>query len=167
MANIGQHTLITPDVEIGEGSKVWHFCNLYGCKIGKNTQIGSYCEIKKEVVIGDNCRFQAHIFVPERTKIGNNVFVGPRVTFLNDKHPTAKKTIAGTYETNPVIIEDEVSIGGGAIILPGVKIGKNAIVGGGAVVTKDIPPYSVVIGNPARVVGDVRDKKYEKFGVTE
>ncbi len=157
---IGKNTVIRKDVEIGDNTDIWHFCNLYGCKIGKNNQIGSYCEVKEDAVIGDNCRFQSYVFVSEGTQIGDNVFVGPSVTFLNDKYPTVKKAINKSWRLNKVVVEDEVSIGGGVTILPGVKIGYRAFIGGGSVVTKDVPEYSIVCGNPARIIGSVKDEKY-------
>jgi len=157
---IGKDSIIREDVKIGENTDIWHFCNLYGCTIGKNTQIGSYCEIKEGSIIGDGCRFQSYVFVSESTLIGKNVFVGPRVIFLNDKYPTAKKAINKSWKLEKVVVEDEVSIGGNVTILPGVKIGYKAFVGGGSVVTKDVPEYSIVCGNPARIIGRVNDEKY-------
>nr|QBM01201.1 2,3,4,5-tetrahydropyridine-2,6-dicarboxylate N-acetyltransferase [uncultured archaeon] len=159
---ISKTSIIADDVEIGEGSEIWHFCNLFDCKIGKNSLIGSYCELKRGVEIGNNCRLQAYV-VGENTKIGNNVFVGPHAVFLDDKHPTAKKAIEKTWQMREVVIEDNVTIGGGAIILPGVKIGKGAMVGAGSVVTKDVPEYAVVCGVPAKIIGDVRNNKYKNL----
>lgn len=160
-AIVGKYSLIGDDIEIGENSKIWSFCNIFGgCKIGKNTLIGSYCELKREVIIGDNCRLHAYV-VAEYAKIGNNVFVGPHVTFLDDKHPSTKKAIEKSYKLDGIIIEDDVSIGGGVVILPGVKIKKGAIIGAGSIVTKDVPEYAVVCGNPARIIGDARNEKYK------
>lgn len=157
---IGKNTIIREDVKIGEGSNIWHFCNLYGCEVGKNTQVGSYSEIKENAVIGDNCRLQSYIFIPEGTKIGNGVFIGPNVTFLNDKYPTAKKAIGKKWNLESVVVEDNASIGGGAVILPGVRIGTGAFIGAGSVVTKNVPSYAIVYGNPARVMGKVTQEKY-------
>lgn len=157
---VGKYTIIGEDVEIGEGSKIWHFCNLFGGKIGKNTQIGCFCEFKRGFEIGDDCRLQAYV-VGEDVKIGNKVFIGPQVVFVDDKYPTAEKTIKGTFKKELVIVEDDVTIGGNCVILPGIKIGQGAVIGAGSVVTKDVPAYAVVYGNPARVVGDVRDEKYK------
>jgi len=157
---IGINTIIRGDVVIGEDSKIWHFCNLYGCNIGRNTQIGSFSEIKEGVEIGDNCRFQSYVFVPEKTKIGNRVFVGPRVTFLNDKFPTAKKAIEKTWQLETVIVEDEVTIGGGSIILPGVRIRRGAFIGGGSLVSRDVPEKAIVYGHPAKIKGSVDDLRY-------
>lgn len=157
---IGKNTIIRKDVKIGENTDIWHFCNLYGCEIGKNTQIGSYCEIKDGAVIGNGCRFQSYVFISEATQIGNNVFVGPRVTFLNDKYPTAKKAINKSWKLEKIVVEDEVSIGGDVTILPGVKVGYKVFIGSGSVVTRDVPAYAVVWGNPARIMGSVNDEKY-------
>jgi acetyltransferase-like isoleucine patch superfamily enzyme len=151
---IGEHSIIGEDVQILEDSKIWHYCNIYGCTIGRNTQIGSYSEIKSGVRVGDNCRFQSYVFVSEGTQIGNHVFLGPRVTILNDKYPSAIKAINKTWRLVPVILEDEVSIGGNVTILPGIRIGRGTMVGGGSVVTKNIPPGEIWFGNPA--------KRYEK-----
>jgi len=88
---------IVKNSKIGHGVKVWHFCNIYGCVIGDNTQIGSFCEIKEKVKIGKNCRFQSYVFIPEGTVIGDYVFLGPRVTFTNDKYPSAVKLAFCTF----------------------------------------------------------------------
>ena len=162
---IGEHSIVRDDVEIGNGSRVWHFCNLYGCRIGRDTQVGSFSEIKEGAVLGDNCRLQSYVFIPEGTQIGNRVFIGPGVTFLNDKYPTAAKAISKTWSLEAVVVEDDASIGGRATILPGVRIGRGAVIGAGSVVTRNVPEYAVVCGNPAKVVGRVDDKRYkEKFG---
>ena len=87
---VGEYSIIREDVEIGEGSRIWHFCNLYGCRIGRNTQIGSYCEIKEGAIVGDDCRIQSYVFIPEYTEIGNDVFIGHGVIFANDRYPSIK-----------------------------------------------------------------------------
>jgi len=159
------YSFISDKAEIGEGTRIWNFCNIFACKIGKYTQIGSYTEIKEGVKIGNYCRFQSYVFVSDGTKIGNYVFLGPKVTFLTDKYPTVKKAIAKKWELEKIVVNDEVTIGGGAIILPGVNIGKKAVIGAGSVVTKDVPEYAVVYGNPARIRGDISGEKYKKFGL--
>jgi len=160
--SIGKYSLVSPDVSIGEGSKIWHFCNLYGCEIGKNTQIGSYTEVKKGARIGDNCRFQSYVFVPEDTIIGNDVFVGPNVVFLNDKTPTSKKAINGTWNLEAAVVEDGVTLGGRVTVNPGVRIGRDAFIGSGTLVTKDVPAGAVVIGHPGKIIGSVYNSPYRE-----
>lgn len=155
---VGKYSILRK-VKIGRGSKIWHFCNLYECTIGSNTQIASYCEIRKGVVIGSNCRLQSSILMGDYTKIGHYVYIGLGVIFCNDKYPTACKV--NDWKCEPVVVDDYVTIGSGAIILPGVHIGTNTLVGAGSVVTKDVPAYSVCYGSPARIVGSTTDEKYK------
>jgi len=147
---IGRYSIVRENAQIGKGSRIWNYCKLYRCQIGTGTEIGSYCEIKDDVIIGDNCVIKSYVSIAKGTKIGNFVFIGPRVTFLNDKHPTAKKAISGRWDLESIIVEDEASIGGSAIILPGIKIGAGAVVGAGSVVTRSVPSYEIWVGNPAR-----------------
>jgi len=118
--------------------------NIYDSTIGEGTKTGSYVEIANSTV-GKNCNIQAFVSIPNMTKIGDDVFIGPGVRILNDKHPTTTST-----KLDPVVIKDGASIGGGAVILPGVTIGVEAKIGAGAVVTKDVPYGETWIGNPAR-----------------
>lgn len=162
---IAKTTIKKGNVKIGEDSKIWDFCNIYGTEkhpviIGKNTQIGTYSEIKPGVIIGDNCRFQSYIFIPEGTKIGNYVFIGPGVKFANDKYPTAEKAINGEWTLEASVVEDHAVIGLGALIAPGIKIGEYAVVGLGSVVFKNVNPYTIIMGNPAQVIGDVRSERF-------
>jgi acetyltransferase-like isoleucine patch superfamily enzyme len=143
------------NVEIGEGTKVWNpqLSNIYGpSRIGKNCNIGALVEIRKDVIIGDNCKIQAFVFIPEGIRIGNNVFIGPHVCFTNDKHPKA----VGDWELLLTTIEDDVSIGANATILPGITLGKECVIGAGAVVIKNVPPGCTVVGNPAKIIYDPR-----------
>jgi acetyltransferase-like isoleucine patch superfamily enzyme len=135
------------DCEIGEGTKIWNFVNMYGCKIGRDCMIGCFVEIQKGVTIGDRTRVQSHTFVCDMVQIGSDVFVGHGVMFINDVYPPQPDPA----DWKSTVIEDGASIGSNATLLP-VRIGKDAIVGAGAVVTRDVPPGAVVAGNPARVL---------------
>ena len=137
------------NAKIGEGTKIWHteLVNIYECVIGVHCRIGTFVEICNGVVIGNNCSIQSFSYIPPGVIIGNNVFIGPRVVFTNDKYPKVTKD----WEMLETVVEDGVSIGAGVVILPGIKIEKNAIIGAGAVVTKNVLSNSTVIGNPAKV----------------
>jgi len=149
----GKYTVITPDTEIGEGTVIWNFVNLWGCRIGRNCVIGSFVEIGRGVVIGDRCKVEAFTYIPPGVRIEDDVFIGPRVTFTNDKYPVA----GGEWKILETVVRRGASIGAGAIILPGITIGELAVVGAGAVVTHDVPPRAVVAGVPARPVGTRED----------
>ncbi len=145
------------NVKLGENVKIFDFVNLYGCSIGDNTKVGTFVEIQKNASIGSNCKISSHTFICEGVHIGNNVFVGHNVTFINDKHPRAANP-DGTMQTEAdwkvieTFIKDGASIGSSSTIMCGITIGENAIVGAGAVVTKDVPPNTVVAGVPAKVI---------------
>lgn len=151
---------IIEDVKKGENVIIHDFVNLYGCEIGDNTKIASFVEIRRTVKIGKNCKIEPFSFIPEGVIIEDEVFIGPQVTFTNDKYPKAT-TESGElkksedWKISKIVVKGRASIGAGAVILPGVTIGENSIIGAGAVVTKDVPPNKIVIGNPAKVVGDV------------
>ena len=150
----GQFCVITPDVRLGHDVVIHHFVNLYGCEIGDGTIIGSFVEIQKNSRIGRNCKISSHSFVCEGVTIEDEVFIGHGVTFINDKVPRATNA-QGKLQTDddwqpiPTTVKRAASIGSGATILCGVTIGERAIVGAGAVVTKDVPADTTVIGNPA------------------
>ena len=148
---------IAPDVRIGEGVKIYDFVNLYGCEIGDGSKIGTFVEVQKGARIGRNCKVSSHTFICEGVEIEDNVFVGHNVTFINDLYPRAV-TEAGELQTGddwelvPTLVKNRASIGSNATIMGGITIGEGALVGAGAVVTKDVPPNSVVVGNPARIL---------------
>ena len=148
---------ITDDVKLGKNVKIYGFVNLYGCEIGDNTKIGTFVEIQKGATIGKNCKISSHTFICEGVHIEDNCFIGHNVTFINDKYPRATNP-DGTMQTDddwvciPTYVKKGASIGSSATILCGVTIGEGAIVGAGAVVTKDVPPHTVVAGVPARVI---------------
>jgi UDP-2-acetamido-3-amino-2,3-dideoxy-glucuronate N-acetyltransferase len=153
-ANDAPHRLLK-DVELGDGVKIFSFVNLYGCRIGDRSQIGTFVEIQRGAVIGAACKIQSHTFICDGIEIGDRVFVGHGVTFVNDKEPRAAAADGGLqteadWELQRTVIEDDASIGSGATILGGVRIGAGALVGAGAVVTRDVAPGQTVVGNPAR-----------------
>jgi UDP-2-acetamido-3-amino-2,3-dideoxy-glucuronate N-acetyltransferase len=145
------------DVEWGEGVVVYPFVNLYGCRIGDNTRIGTFVEVQRGVVIGANCKIQSHSFICDGVTIEDGVFVGHGVLFINDKHPRAARPdgtlqAEGDWQLVPTVVEEGASLGSGAVVLGGVRIGREALVGAGAVVTRDVPPGATVAGVPARAL---------------
>lgn len=148
---------ISDDVRLGKNVKVFAFVNLYGCEIGDHSKIGTFVEIQKGVKIGAYCKVSSHSFLCEGVTLEDRVFIGHGVMFINDVYPRAANE-DGSLQTEedwacvPTTIEESASIGSNATILCGVTVGHHAIVGAGAVVTKDVPPYSVVAGNPARII---------------
>lgn len=153
-ANYAAYRLID-DVSFGEGVVVHSFANLYGCRIGSDTRIGTFVEVQRGAEIGALCKVQSHTFVCEGVRIGDRVFIGHGVTFINDKNPRATSGDGSPqsdddWELIETVVDDDASIGSGATILCGVRIGAGAQVGAGAVVTKDVAPGTTVVGNPAR-----------------
>jgi UDP-2-acetamido-3-amino-2,3-dideoxy-glucuronate N-acetyltransferase len=144
---------IVENADIGENTVIRDFVNIFGCKIGKNCKIAAFVEIQKGVTIGNNCAIEAFAFIPSGVTIEDEVFIGPHVCFTNDKKP---KAVNPGWKIIPTVVKKGASIGAGSIILCGVTIGKNALVGAGSVVTKDVPPDTLVIGNPAKPVGKVK-----------
>ena len=148
------------NIKLGKDVKIFDFVNLYGCSIDDNTKIGTFVEIQKNSTIGKNCKISSHTFICEGVFIEDNVFVGHNVTFINDKHPrSVNEDWTMQSESNWEVIETFVkkgaSIGSSSTILCGVTIGENAIVGAGAVVTKNVPPNTIVAGVPAKVIKEI------------
>jgi UDP-2-acetamido-3-amino-2,3-dideoxy-glucuronate N-acetyltransferase len=143
------------DVEFGEDVVVYSFTNLYGCRIGDRTRIGPYVEIQRDVVIGSDCKISSHSFLCSGLTVEAEVFIGHGVVFVNDKHPRAT-TNEGTLQSDAdwTTLETRLcrrsSIGSGAVVLGGLTIGEGALVGAGAVVTRDVPAGATVMGNPAQ-----------------
>ena len=143
------------DVEFGTDVSVYSFTNLYGCRIGDGSRIGTFVEVQAGAAIGANCKVSSHTFVCEGVTIEDGVFVGHGVTFVNDKRPQATAAdgalqTADDWEMLETVVEANASIGSGATILGGVRIGRGALIGAGAVVTRDVEPGATVVGNPAR-----------------
>jgi acetyltransferase-like isoleucine patch superfamily enzyme len=147
---------ITDDVVMGKDVVIRDFVNLYGCTIGDYTKIGTFVEVQKGVRVGRNCKISSHTFVCEGVMIEDDVFIGHNVSFINDRYPRA--TANGHLQTEhdwqaeATIVKRGASIGTSATILCGVVVGEEAIVGAGSVVTRDVPPRTIVAGNPARIV---------------
>jgi len=145
---------IAPDVKLGEGVKIYAFVNLYGCEIGDGSKIGTFVEIQKGAKIGKQVKVSSHTFICEGVTIEDEVFIGHGVMFINDKYPRST-TADGQLQTEedwvctPTLIKQGASIGSNATILCGVTVGEGAMVGAGSVVTRDVPPHTIVAGNPA------------------
>ena len=154
------HVCIAPDVKLGSNVRLAKFINLYGCEIGDDTKIGAFVEIQKNASIGRRCKVSSHTFICEGVTIEDHVFIGHGVVFINDIYPRAT-TASGALQTeadwkvDKTLVKAGASIGSGATILANVTIGERAIVGAGAVVTRDVPPDSIVAGNPARLLRSI------------
>jgi UDP-2-acetamido-3-amino-2,3-dideoxy-glucuronate N-acetyltransferase len=137
---------------IGEGTNIWHFAHIRkGAHLGKHCNIGKDVYIDTNVTIGDNCKIQNFASIYQGVTIGNNVFIGPHVCFTNDLYPRA--LIWNEEKLETTLVKDGASIGANSTIIAGNTIGKNALVGAGSVVTKDVPDYGLVVGNPAKLKG--------------
>ena len=152
---------LSDDVELGVGVRLFAFVNAYGCRIGDNTQIGTFVEIQRGASIGRRCKISSHTFICEGVTIEDECFIGPGVMFINDRRPAAANrdgTLKGKDDwiCENTIVRRRTSIGSGAVILCGIEIGEGALVGAGAVVTKSVPPGATVAGVPARVMAKKR-----------
>ena len=141
---------------VGEGTRIWQFVVvLEGAVIGRHCNICATCFIENDVMIGDHVTVKSGVYLWDGVRLADNVFVGPGATFTNDKFPHSQRHPDRCALT---IVEEGASIGGNATILPGISIGRHAMVGAGAVVTKNVPPFAIVVGNPARIVGYAEDR---------
>jgi len=164
--------VIAQNVQLGPEVVIHHpdLVNLYGCSVGAESRIGTFVEIQKGVQIGERCKISSHTFICEGVTIEDGVFVGHSVVFINDVYPGAVSA-SGELQTEsdwsviPTRVKSQASIGSNATVLCGLTIGKGALVGAGAVVTKDVPDYAIVAGVPARVIGDVRTRRDASAGV--
>ncbi len=153
---------IAPDVVLGRNVTIHHpsLVNLYGCRVGDDVKVGAFVEIQKGASVGDRCKISSHTFVCEGVTIEAEVFVGHGVMFTNDPYPRA--SLEGRLANDddwtvvPTRVREGATIGSGAVILCGVTIGEHAMIGAGAVVTRDVPAYAIATGVPARITGDMR-----------
>lgn len=157
--------MINQDVRLGKNVQIHHpdQVNLYGCEIGDDTKIGSFVEIQKNVVVGSRCKISSHTFICEGVTIEDEVFVGHGVMFINDRYPRAatddRLLTEAEWKVVPTVVKQRASIGSGAVIMCGITIGADAMVGAGAIVTSDVAKNSIVAGVPARAVGDVGERE--------
>lgn len=147
---------VKPDVKLGRNVRIFGFTNLYGCEIGDDVKIGTFVEIQKGVKIGRRCKISSHTFICEGVTLEDDVFVGHHVVFTNDRYPRA--TANGRLQTEadwdciPTLVKRGASIGSGAVLLCGITVGENAMIGAGSVVIRDVPAGATVVGNPARII---------------
>ncbi|MFZ4536994.1 acyltransferase [Propionivibrio sp.] len=156
---------IAESVRLGKDVKVFHhsLVNLYGCTVGDESRIGAFVEIQKNATIGARCKISSHTFICEGVLIEDEVFVGHGVMFTNDRFPRAANMDGSPqneadWEVIPTVVRKGASIGSNATIVAGVIIGVRALVGAGAVVTKDVPDYAIVAGVPATIIGESRQR---------
>ncbi len=157
---------IASDVSLGEGVKIFRpdLVNLYGCSIGAETKVGVFVEIQKNAAIGARCKISSHSFICEGVTIEDEVFVGHGVMFTNDRYPRAANEdgslqTEADWQVGETRVKRRASIGSNVTIISGTTIGESALIGAGAVVTRDVPDYAIVAGVPARVIGDVRQSR--------
>lgn len=153
---------IAPDVKLGNNVKIYAFVNLYGCEIDDDSRVGTFVEIQKGAHIGKHVKISSHTFICEGVTIEDEVFIGHGVMFINDKYPRATAA-NGELQTEadwvctPTLISRKASVGSNATILCGVTVGEGAIVGAGSVVTRDVPAWTVVAGNPAKIIRKIQE----------
>jgi UDP-2-acetamido-3-amino-2,3-dideoxy-glucuronate N-acetyltransferase len=153
---------IATGVRMGRNVRIYDFTNLYGCEIGDEVRIGTFVEIQKGAKIGHRCKISSHTFICEGVTLEDEVFVGHHVVFTNDMYPRATN-VEGQLQTEadwkciPTLVKRGASIGSGAVLLCGITVGEGAIIGAGSVVTRDVPPGTIVAGNPARVIRVVKE----------
>jgi acetyltransferase-like isoleucine patch superfamily enzyme len=163
MSNTNPLQLIAPDVKLGKNVRIFSFTNLYGCEIGDDVKIGTFVEVQKGSKIGNRCKVSSHTFICEGVVIEDEVFIGHNVTFINDLYPRAttgegRLQSEADWQCVPTLVKRRASIGSGATLLCGITVGEGAVVGAGSVVTRDVPDYAVVAGNPARVLRTITPK---------
>jgi acetyltransferase-like isoleucine patch superfamily enzyme len=148
---------IAANVRLGKNVRIYSFTNLYGCEVGDDVKIGTFVEIQKGAKIGNRCKISSHTFICEGVTLEDEVFVGHHVVFTNDRYPRAinengELQTEADWKCVSTLVKRGASIGSGSVLLCGITIGENAIIGAGSVVTRDVPPETIVAGNPARVI---------------
>jgi acetyltransferase-like isoleucine patch superfamily enzyme len=157
--NSGEYVVIFPDVTFGERTRVGNFVLIRSnTRIGSDCTIGSYVDIEGDVVIGDRVSLQSACYITRGVVLEDDVFCGPRITTMNDKQIAHRRPSLVFVRNAPRILR-AARVGGGSLLLPGVTIGENALVGAGSVVTRDVPDRAIVVGNPARIIGTVSDEE--------
>ncbi len=156
--NTGKQSL--NNIQVGKNVRIFDFVNAYECSIGDGSKIGAFVEIQKGVVIGENCKISSHSFLCEGVKIEDNVFIGHGVMFTNDLFPRATNAdgslqTAADWKVIDTLVKKGASVGNNATILCGISIGENALIGAGAVVTKDVPANTIVAGSPAKIIKSI------------
>ena len=154
---------IAPTVKLGKDVKLSQFINMYGCEVGDGTKIGAFVEIQKNASVGKNCKISSHTFICEGVTIEDNVFIGHGVMFINDSFPRAANAdgslqTEADWKVETTRICKGASLGSGVTVLANVTVGEGALVGAGSVVTKDVPPHTIVAGNPARILRSTEEK---------
>lgn len=163
---VHESSYIDENVEIGEETKIWHFCHIQsGAKIGKNCSLGQNVNVSNNVIIGDSCKIQNNVSLYEGVVLEDGVFCGPSCVFTNDLTPRAEYP-KGHENYKKTLIKKGASIGANATIVCGHTVGKYAMVAAGAVVTKDVPDYTLVAGVPAKVVGQIDERGNIKRNVS-
>jgi UDP-2-acetamido-3-amino-2,3-dideoxy-glucuronate N-acetyltransferase len=158
---------VDPSTQVGQGVRIYYpqLVNIYGAAVGDDTRIGPFVEIQRGAIIGARCKIQSHVFIPEGVVIEDEVFIGHGVMFTNDFWPRAvdeqRRMIDADWTLSPTLVKRCAAIGSGVTLLP-VTVGEASLVGAGSVVTRDVPDYAIVAGNPAQVVGDIRDRRPRK-----
>lgn len=154
-SNLIHETAVIDDgAQIGEGTRVWHFCHVMpGAKIGKNCQLGMNVFVDNNVTIGDGVKVQNNVSIYNSVTVEDDVFIGPSVTFTNVINPRA--FVERKHEFKPTLIKKGASIGANATIMCGIEVGEYSMVGAGSVITKNVPPSMLVLGNPGRVISKV------------
>jgi acetyltransferase-like isoleucine patch superfamily enzyme len=160
---------VASNAKIAADVKIYHpdLVNLYGCTIGAGTRIGAFVEVQIGAIIGERCKISSHSFLCEGVTLEDEVFIGHGVIFTNDRFPRATNDDGNPQTTAdwvviPTRVKQCASIGSGTVILPGIVIGRSALIGAGSVVTKDVPDFAIVAGNPARMMGDIRNTSKQR-----